>query len=272
MPSALPRSRPASSRCGPTGTAGRVTNSSRQRLVASIEPRSSSGDKVFGTTVLDATATGSYGVTKVDFLLTDGSHRGTLIASGTPTFSGWIAKWNSTPTWRTARTRCRASPTTRPCQETQLRASRSWSRIENRRAGGRSRESCCGSVGMRAPLRAPLAIWPSVSIDPSRRHRGRADAHTLRARRLRPSAWHSVVAQEGVDVAAADASELGTTTSGPVRHPQFKGTCLSEFLWLDWDGPGKHPSRHCATAEPWVRMWRNPPPWQTSSINTWNFS
>jgi hypothetical protein len=63
-------------------------------LVTSMA-RTSSG-KVSGTTVLDATATGSYRVTKVDFLLTDGSHHSTLIASGTPTFFGWIAKWNST--------------------------------------------------------------------------------------------------------------------------------------------------------------------------------
>jgi hypothetical protein len=51
---------------------------------------------VSGTAVLDATATGFYRLTKVDFLLTDGSHHSKLIADGTPTLFGWLAKWNST--------------------------------------------------------------------------------------------------------------------------------------------------------------------------------
>ena len=52
--------------------------------------------KVSGTTGLDATATGYNGVSKVEFLLTDGSHHSKLIAGGYLTPYGWFSKWNST--------------------------------------------------------------------------------------------------------------------------------------------------------------------------------
>ena len=58
--------------------------------------RPANGAKVSGTTLLDATATGFYRVTKVEFRLTGGSHHDTLIAGGYRTLYGWLAKWNTT--------------------------------------------------------------------------------------------------------------------------------------------------------------------------------
>ena len=84
---------------------------------------------VSGTTLLDARAK-AYAVTKVEYLLTDGSHHSKLIAGGIPTFYGWLADGRR-PAWRTARTRCRASPTTPSVQATSARAPRSRSRIRN---------------------------------------------------------------------------------------------------------------------------------------------
>jgi hypothetical protein len=58
--------------------------------------RPANGAKVSGTTLLDATATGFYRVTKVEFRLTGGALNNALIATGTPTYYGWLAKWNTT--------------------------------------------------------------------------------------------------------------------------------------------------------------------------------
>jgi hypothetical protein len=57
----------------------------------------SSGASVSGTQVtLDAGATDSGGVAKVNFSLTGGSLNNDLIATATPTEYGWLASWNST--------------------------------------------------------------------------------------------------------------------------------------------------------------------------------
>jgi hypothetical protein len=54
------------------------------------------GATLSGREVLDATATGYNRVTKVEFLLADGSHHSKLIAGGYLTLYGWFSKWNST--------------------------------------------------------------------------------------------------------------------------------------------------------------------------------
>jgi hypothetical protein len=57
----------------------------------------SSDVSVSGTHVLlDASAPDDFGVTKVDFHLTGGTLHNVLIATGTPTYYGWLASWNST--------------------------------------------------------------------------------------------------------------------------------------------------------------------------------
>ena len=53
------------------------------------------GANLTGTAVLDAKGTAWVGVRKVDFLLTQGTQRGNLIAEGQLTFFGWVAKWNT---------------------------------------------------------------------------------------------------------------------------------------------------------------------------------
>jgi hypothetical protein len=70
--------------------------------VANIPPTTSilvpsSSASVSGAKViLDAGASDSTGVTKVNFYLTGGSLTNALIAAATPTFYGWLASWNST--------------------------------------------------------------------------------------------------------------------------------------------------------------------------------
>ena len=54
------------------------------------------GAKLSGSTVLLATATGYFSVTKVEFYLTGGSQHDTLIGTGRPTNYGWITGWNTT--------------------------------------------------------------------------------------------------------------------------------------------------------------------------------
>ena len=57
----------------------------------------SSGASVSGAQViLDASASVSAGVTKVEFYLTGGLLNNALIATATPTYYGWLASWNST--------------------------------------------------------------------------------------------------------------------------------------------------------------------------------
>ena len=57
----------------------------------------SSGASVSGAQViLDASASVSVGVTKVEFYLTGGLLNNALIATATPTYYGWLASWNST--------------------------------------------------------------------------------------------------------------------------------------------------------------------------------
>ena len=48
-----------------------------------------------GAITLDSAAPAWIQVTKVEFLLTDKSHHVTLVAQGSPTLWGWIAKWNT---------------------------------------------------------------------------------------------------------------------------------------------------------------------------------
>jgi hypothetical protein len=49
-----------------------------------------------GTAVLDATATGFYSVTKVEFILTNQTGHTQVIADGHLTAGGWLALWNTT--------------------------------------------------------------------------------------------------------------------------------------------------------------------------------
>ena len=51
--------------------------------------------KLSGAITLDSAAPAWIQVTKVEFLLTDKSHHVTLVAQGSPTLWGWIAKWNT---------------------------------------------------------------------------------------------------------------------------------------------------------------------------------
>jgi major membrane immunogen (membrane-anchored lipoprotein) len=61
-----------------------------------LEP-SSNGASVSGTqVVLDAAATGSSRISKVQFHLTGGSLNNAVIATGAATYYGWAADWNST--------------------------------------------------------------------------------------------------------------------------------------------------------------------------------
>ena len=79
MPSALQSSRRASSRCGPTGTAGRVTNSScHTSPQVWCESCKAQGVR---HNCARCQSDGLYRVTKVDFLLTDGGHH----ANSSPT-------------------------------------------------------------------------------------------------------------------------------------------------------------------------------------------
>ena len=55
----------------------------------------SSGATLFGPTILDAAASDSVGVTKVEFQLTGGTLNDVLVATATPTLFGWIADWNT---------------------------------------------------------------------------------------------------------------------------------------------------------------------------------
>jgi hypothetical protein len=54
-----------------------------------------SGATLSGTSVLDARAAGFYGVTRVEFLLTDGAHHRAPIGTGHLTIVGWLATWNT---------------------------------------------------------------------------------------------------------------------------------------------------------------------------------
>ena len=52
--------------------------------------------RLSGAEGLDAVATGDlHNVTRVEFLLTDGSEPSKVIAVARPTFYGWVAKWNT---------------------------------------------------------------------------------------------------------------------------------------------------------------------------------
>jgi Bacterial Ig domain/PQQ-like domain len=55
-----------------------------------------SGAVLTGTQGLDATATSTVGVVKVEFRLTGGSLANTLIGTATPTIDGWLCAWNTT--------------------------------------------------------------------------------------------------------------------------------------------------------------------------------
>jgi hypothetical protein len=56
----------------------------------------SSGANLSGSKWLDASASGNVAVTKVEFRLTGGALNDALIATGTPTYYGWLAGWNTT--------------------------------------------------------------------------------------------------------------------------------------------------------------------------------
>jgi hypothetical protein len=56
----------------------------------------SAGSVLSGSQWLDAAAGDGPGVTKVVFELTGGSLSNQVIATGTPTYVGWLAQWNST--------------------------------------------------------------------------------------------------------------------------------------------------------------------------------
>jgi hypothetical protein len=75
---------------------GRPTHEQFSSHLVTRVLRPSNGAKVSGTTALAARGTAYLRVTHVDFLLTDGSNRSTLIADGSLTLFGWLAKWNTT--------------------------------------------------------------------------------------------------------------------------------------------------------------------------------
>ncbi len=56
----------------------------------------SSGASLSGSQWLDASASANVSVTKVEFYLTGGTLTNDPIATGTPTYYGWIAGWNTT--------------------------------------------------------------------------------------------------------------------------------------------------------------------------------
>ena len=55
----------------------------------------SSGATLFGPAILDAAATDTVGVTKVEFHLTGGALNDVSVATAIPTIYGWIADWNT---------------------------------------------------------------------------------------------------------------------------------------------------------------------------------
>jgi polyvinyl alcohol dehydrogenase (cytochrome) len=56
----------------------------------------SNGATLLGSQTLDASASGNFGVTKVEFHLTGGMLNDTLIATATPSSYGWLANWDTT--------------------------------------------------------------------------------------------------------------------------------------------------------------------------------
>jgi hypothetical protein len=56
----------------------------------------SSGASLAGSQYLDASASGKVAVKKVEFRLTGGALNDVLIATATPTYYGWLAKWDTT--------------------------------------------------------------------------------------------------------------------------------------------------------------------------------
>ncbi|HZM57252.1 MAG TPA: PQQ-binding-like beta-propeller repeat protein [Acidimicrobiales bacterium] len=56
----------------------------------------SNGSSLAGSQLLDAGASGTFAVTKVEFHLTGGTLNNTLIATATPTYYGWLAGWDTT--------------------------------------------------------------------------------------------------------------------------------------------------------------------------------
>jgi hypothetical protein len=56
----------------------------------------SNGATLSGTTYLDAAASGTVNVTKVQFELNGGTYNDTVIATATSTVDGWLAPWNTT--------------------------------------------------------------------------------------------------------------------------------------------------------------------------------
>jgi hypothetical protein len=56
----------------------------------------SNGALLAGSQYLDAYAADYGTVTKVEFHLTGGTLNDALVATGTPTFYGWLAGWNTT--------------------------------------------------------------------------------------------------------------------------------------------------------------------------------
>ena len=75
-----------------------------------LEP--AKGAVVTGPKWLIAEASDIIAVTRVQFFLTGGTHRGSPIATAIPTTFGWIAAWTP-PRFRMVRTTSKASPTTR---------------------------------------------------------------------------------------------------------------------------------------------------------------
>jgi YVTN family beta-propeller protein len=56
----------------------------------------SNGTTLSGSQVLDASASGTAGVTKVEFQITGGALKGKVVATASPTIYGWLASWNTT--------------------------------------------------------------------------------------------------------------------------------------------------------------------------------
>ena len=56
----------------------------------------SNGSALSGSQVLDASASGAAGVTKVQFQVTGGALKDKVVATATPTIYGWLASWNTT--------------------------------------------------------------------------------------------------------------------------------------------------------------------------------
>jgi hypothetical protein len=86
-----------------TDSANNVTTSSPFTIIVSNTPPStsvvlpSSSGTVSGETVVDAVASSSIGISQVQYEVTGGTLTNFVVATGTPTFYGYLAYWNTGP-------------------------------------------------------------------------------------------------------------------------------------------------------------------------------